>query len=234
MKKPKSVANAPRKKALTTPTKGEPKAPVKSDPNLVEFSQRPDESTRDAFGRNAIRSTIGSAMTIKAYSGKYGDGLEIMGLVNALSDQAKAVNDGDLKGAEVMLTTQAYALEAIFNNLAQRAALNAGEYMGTCETYLRLALKAQSQCRATLETLAAIKNPPVIYARQANVTTGPQQVNNGMVAPSHGREIESQQSKLLEAQDSERLDTGTKGAASKADPQVATVGEINRTKDGSR
>ena len=49
-----------------------------------------------------------------------------------------------------------------------------GEYLLATETYLRLALKAQSQCRATLETLAAIKNPPVIFAKQANVTTGPQ------------------------------------------------------------
>jgi hypothetical protein len=37
-----------------------------------------------------------------------------------------------------------------------------------------LALKAQSQCRATLETLAAIKNPqPVAFVRQANIAHGP-------------------------------------------------------------
>jgi hypothetical protein len=50
--------------------------------------------------------------------------------------------------------------------------------MGACETYLRLALKAQSQCRATLETLAAIRNPqPVAFVRQANIAHGPQQLN---------------------------------------------------------
>ena len=38
---------------------------------------------------------------------------------------------------------------------------------------MKLALKAQNQCRMTLETLAAIKNPPVIYARQANFANGP-------------------------------------------------------------
>jgi hypothetical protein len=37
---------------------------------------------------------------------------------------------------------------------------------------MRLALKAQSQCRATLETLAQIKNPPVVLARQANIAQG--------------------------------------------------------------
>ena len=51
--------------------------------------------------------------------------------------------------------------------------------MQAAETYVRLALKAQAQCRATLETLATIKNPPVVYARQANIAAGRQQVNNG-------------------------------------------------------
>ena len=39
--------------------------------------------------------------------------------------------------------------------------------------YMRLTLKAQGQRRATLETLAAIKNPTTMFARQANITQGP-------------------------------------------------------------
>jgi hypothetical protein len=58
-----------------------------------------------------------------------------------------------------------------------------------------MALRAQSQCRATLETLAAIKNPPIVYARQANVTTGPQQINNGVASP-RAREIENEQTRF--------------------------------------
>jgi len=42
-----------------------------------------------------------------------------------------------------------------------------------------MALKAQGQCRTTLETLAAIKNPPVLFAKRANIAHGPQHVNNG-------------------------------------------------------
>lgn len=46
-----------------------------------------------------------------------------------------------------------------------------------------MALKAQAQCRATLETLAEIKNPqPTAFLRQANIAYGPQQVNNGVRA----------------------------------------------------
>jgi hypothetical protein len=37
---------------------------------------------------------------------------------------------------------------------------------------MRFGLKAQAQCRATLETLAAIKNPPTVFARQANIADG--------------------------------------------------------------
>jgi len=54
---------------------------------------------------------------------------------------------------------QAHTLDAIFGSCARRAALNMGTYLNTAETYLRLGLKAQSQCRTTLETLANIKNP---------------------------------------------------------------------------
>lgn len=46
------------------------------------------------------------------------------------------------------------------------------------DRFMRLGLKAQDQCRHTLETLAVMKNPPV-FARQANIANGPQQVNNG-------------------------------------------------------
>ena len=116
-------------------------------------------------------------------------------MAGELLKQAKAARDGDIGQGESMLITQAHTLDAIFNNLARRAARNFGEYLQAGETYMRLALKAQSQCRATLETLAAVKNPPIVYARQANIAAGPQQVNNG-VDPSRARENEIQQSKL--------------------------------------
>jgi hypothetical protein len=67
------------------------------------------------------------------------------------------------------------------------------------ETFLRLELKAQAQCRSTLETLATIKNPPVIYAKQANISNN-QQINNGVPAPSHAKEIKNQPNELLEVQ----------------------------------
>ena len=104
--------------------------------------------------------------------------------------------------------------------------------MNAMDRYLRLALKAQSQCRATLETLATIKNPPVIYAKQANIANGPQQVNNGSLPASVGGETSIEPNKLLEQQHGERLDTGTQSAAIGADKAMATVGTIERAEVG--
>jgi hypothetical protein len=133
-----------------------------------------------------------------------------------------------------MLMTQAHTLDAIFNELARRAASNMGEYMNAMERYLRLALKAQSQCRATLETLATIKNPPVIYAKQANIANGPQQVNNGTPPAHAGGKTAIEPNKLLEHEHGQRLDTETTGAAIGADKGLETVGAIDRAEVGRR
>jgi hypothetical protein len=73
-----------------------------------------------------------------------------------------------------------------------------------------------------------IKNPPVIYARQANVTTGPQQVNNGVAAPTRGRESETAQNEQSEATHELLPDTRASSAAIGSDPALATVGEVHR------
>jgi len=94
------------------------------------------------------------------------------------------MNEGVLERAEAMLTSQAHTLDAIFNNLARRA-VNA-EYMDHLDRYLKLALRAQSQCRATWESLITIKHPPVAgYVKQANIVHGPQQVNNQYAGQEH-------------------------------------------------
>jgi len=108
--------------------------------------------------------------------------------------------DRSLSSAEALLMSQALALNTVFGELARRAALNMGEYMDATDKYMRLALKAQGQCRATLETLAVIKNPPVVFAKQANIAHGPQQVNNGAGLPARTENATIPPNELLEAQ----------------------------------
>jgi hypothetical protein len=52
-----------------------------------------------------------------------------------------------------------HPLNAIFNEIARRAAINIGERPGATEIYLRLGLKAQAQYRAAAQTLFEMKNP---------------------------------------------------------------------------
>ncbi len=204
----------------------------KRDPNQITAAGKPNEDKAVAIARTVLRPTVQAAVTLKEYGKSYGD-LELSGLIDALTAQTKAVTDGDLGRGEAMLAVQAHTLDAVFNNLARRA-INA-EYMDNLDRYLKLALRAQSQCRATWETLATMKNPPMIgYVRQANIAHGHQQVNNAASPAgdtSRPRENVDLQSKLLEENSGERLDIGAAGAAGRANPAMATLGEGDRTKD---
>jgi hypothetical protein len=130
----------------------------------------------------------------------------------------------------------ASGIDAIFHKLARKATHS--EYLNQLEVHLRLALKAQSQCRATLETLAAIKNPqPVAFVRQANIAHGPQQVNNCAAQPcepTRAGEFENLQNKLLETQNGEGVDTGAQGATGDLDSALETVAAIHRPEDIGR
>ena len=174
----------------------------------------------------------GALATTEFSKGTFGE-LSLAESIAVLKNKVSAVQRGDLRNAEALLTTQAVPLNVIFTELARRAARNMGTYLDVTDTYLRLALKAQSQCRTTLETLATIKNPPnVAFVRQANIAHH-QQVNNAPTAP-RARENNFQQTQLLEATDGERLDVGATATASGADPALASVGAIDRATHGGR
>ncbi len=76
-----------------------------------------------------------------------------------LKRRADAAVAGDLTLASEVLASQAITLDAIFTEMARRSGLNMGEYLNASERYMRLALKAQSNCRATLEALAKLHQP---------------------------------------------------------------------------
>ena len=158
-------------------------------------------------------------------------------LMDILQNQAVAVQGGDMSQVEAMLANQATALQTLFARLAERGMCQSA--MPILETFMKLALRAQNQCRTTLETLAAIKNPPVVFARQANFANGPQQVNNGVNTlgqSSRARENKIEQTQLLEEASGEqqRLDFGEAKTASGADQNMETVGKIDRAKNRGR
>jgi len=175
---------------MTTSKRPATKLAPKSDPNALVVKVKPDQTESRAMADLAANGVASSAYVIQKYNASTLPNLDLAACVASLASTAKAVHSGDLKPAEAMLVAQAAALSAIFGELARRAALNMGEYPDAFERYLRLALKAQGQCRATLETLAAIRSPPVVYARQANFNNGGQQQVNNAAAPSETRKNE--------------------------------------------
>lgn len=180
----------------------------------------------------ALGSSVNAAAVICEYGKPFGK-QDMVALVEELTVSIGTVHGGDLKQCEAMLMGQAHALQSIFMNFSRRAL--AQEYQSNLESFFRMALKAQNQCRMTLETLATIKNPPVVFAKQANIAHGPQQVNNGL--PTHAREEKTIQSNELlneGGQHGPALDNGGTGATGGADKELAPVGAIGGAKDGGR
>lgn len=150
-------------------------------------------------------------------------------VVEELSAQGAKAADGDFRRLECMLAIQAHTLDSMFNELAALAHRNLTVNFGAAETFMRLALKAQSQCRATVESLAIVKNPPgVAFVKQANIAAGHQQVNNG--TPARGNPFQSNE--VLEAH--ERLEQRAPQAAGIGDSTLATLGAIDRPKVEAR
>lgn len=185
------------------------------------------------MARFALGPTVQAATTLKEYDKKYGD-LKLQGLIDALQEQTKACKDGDLNRAETMLTAQAHTLDGIFNTLARRA-INS-EHLSKLETFLKLSLRAQSQCRATWEALSAIKDPPVMgYVHQANIANGPQQVNNGVPNDKpRAQKNQNQQNQLLEQKMATGCTPERKARQTKLIQQWRPLGEVDGAKDAGR
>jgi hypothetical protein len=188
-------------------------------------------------GRMALQPSINAASVIEAYQGNVtGKDADINTMIDGLRDTFGEVRGGDLHTMEAMLISQATALQTIFTSLARRAALNMGEYVGAADTYLRLALKAQSQSRATISALVDLKYPrQATFVKQANIAHGPQQVNNGVAPPvpvTHAKENEPEQNKLLEDDHGGTyLDTGATTTAARGNTAMEALVKVDRTKE---
>lgn len=100
----------------------------------------------------------------------------LMDYVEHIQRTAAQAEAGNIALASRLLVSQALTLDAMFTELARRSALNMGEHMHAAETYARLAMKAQSNSRATLEALAKVHQPREQTVRHVHVNEGGQAV----------------------------------------------------------
>ncbi len=142
----------------------------------VEHGHKTMERIHAEFAQSTVSI---NAQTVRLFARGMAGVVDLTESVALMQAKTEQVLSGDLSGPEAILTAQAVALDVIFNEMARRAALNIGEHLQATDTYMRLAMRAQGQCRATLQTLGELKNPrQVAFVKQANITHGHQQVNN--------------------------------------------------------
>ena len=214
---------------------------TKSKGLILETPPDPPGKSRDhMMAKVAVDGIVGNARTLVSFGEPTFGELSLTECAMVLKETARDLNSGDLSATVTMLTAQAAALNAMFGELARAGQANMFKAPDYAERMLRLALKAQGQSRATLETIAAIKNPPVVFARQANINNGgQQQVNNGTPTPvseqyaqagAHAQETDSRPNELLEelTHGSTQLDTRATAAAGRTHPSLEPVGAINR------
>ena len=182
-----------------------------------------------------------TAPTLRAFAAVPAEQLSTVDLMSALQVAGDEVTKGNLSRLERLLVNQAISLDAMFNHFCLRA--HRTERLNLYEVHMKLALRAQAQSRAAVEALAAMKNPPLVLARQANITQGPLQVNNLAPgakvpdeAPAHARARETPIVPIkLIAEDtphgSQTMDPSAAATTRAGHSPMEAVGAVQRTRD---
>ena len=153
---------------------------TKGDGNALAVHRLEGETDAQALARALLDPCIRHGFTAMPFIGSMLDkaiplpgGGEMSGAVKTLATRAEA---GDMSFVSRMLAAQALTLDAIFGEFTRRTALNMGTHFGAAERYARLALKAQSNSRATLEALAKLHQPREQTVRHIHVNEGGQAI----------------------------------------------------------
>lgn len=213
---------------MTTKTSStKKKAPTKDNPNQLLITKEKDKSEKRLFAEIGLSAPTLNAVTSRRFSQPTLGETDLTETINVMKEKISKVNTGDMTELEATLTAQSVSLDAMFNELARRAM--GSETMSKLEIYMRLSLKAQSQCARTIEVLNAMKNPPVVYAKQANISHGHQQINNGSNetstrTPAHTGKTINRPNELLEANHgSKTMDTRATQTTISKDKAMATL-----------
>jgi hypothetical protein len=190
-----------------------------SNEEQMNIEMLPGETKSQTCARAVIDPSTAGVATAAKFRKGFAQDVDLSSQVHEFKRQVKQLSEGDLTRADEMLLAQAHTLDAVFNNLLTRAWRNLeGGYFDAGQAYLAQAFKAQNQCRNVWEAISRIKNPPI---RQTNIAHN-QQINN----------MQKPQSKLMDEEKNERLESTTQGSASPIDTAVETMDTIYRAKDG--
>ena len=193
---------------------------------VIELKQRNDQTKEEALAEFNSKSEFLSTAVKESFDIGLGDDFSFQSTMQVLDRTIQQIQLGDLSKIEEMYISQAVALEAMFTSLARRA--KAQEKLLQYETHMRFALKAQNQCRATLQALVQLKQPSnTTFVKQANIAQGHQQVNN------LAEKNITPQNELLKDSNAQ-LDTGTTTTPKGIDTTLEALDKINGCKDAGR
>jgi len=132
--------------------------------------------TAERIAKLAVSPEMSSQRVVAASERNKGldEHLDIPQLMAALKAESERLSGGKSEDIGPILANQALALQSLFSRLTERALSQS--HTSNIEAFMRLALRAQSQCRATLESLSSLNKTPTVFAQQANVATN-QQIN---------------------------------------------------------
>lgn len=177
---------------------------------------------RERYAKVSLSASTMSAVLTESFTNTLLPETGIAEVASALSDKITTIQGGDMQSIEAMLVGQAQALQTIFVTLGRMA--TSKTQLAQYTAFMNLALKAQSQSRATIQALVELKYPKqATFVKQANIAHGHQQVNN-VITPTHARENQNQPNELLEANNgNQTMDTGTAQTTITKDKAMATV-----------
>ena len=148
--------------------------------NVLMVEQTRDETGAQAMARKLLEPQMRHALTASTFANQLlGGNIEAPGQMDYVDHVMVATNkaaEGDLAMVSRMLAAQAITLDNMFTEFARRASSNMGQYLDATERYARLALKAQTNSRATLEALAKLHQPREQIVKHVHVNEGGQAV----------------------------------------------------------
>lgn len=145
----------------------------------LEVEKRADEKVGRTLARITLDPQTRNANLAMSFGSQmFGDQLkpDIAESSAVLAEEIQRAMKGDLSLASRIYTSQAISLDALFTDMARRSGNNMGQYPDAADRYMRLALKAQSACRSTLEALTRLHQPREQTVKHVHVNEGGQAV----------------------------------------------------------
>lgn len=145
----------------------------------LEVKKRTDEKIGRTLARITLDPQTRNAALAESFGSQvFGDQLkpELTEISGVMAEEIQRTLKGDLSLASRIYTSQAISLDTLFTEMARRSGMNMGQHPDAADRYMRLALKAQTACRSTLEALARLHQPREQTVKHVHVNEGGQAV----------------------------------------------------------